>query len=56
LAAVVIGGLALFIGRHEKQLQSKSAQEFPGELPRRCNAEEFYIGSSAPCFAARANA
>jgi membrane protein DedA with SNARE-associated domain len=35
LAAAAIGGVALFIGRHEKQLQIKAEQEFPDALPRR---------------------
>jgi len=35
VAMAVIAGIALFIARHEKQLQVKAEQEFPGALPRR---------------------
>ena len=31
----LLGGIAWFIGHHEKQLQVKAEREFPGALPRR---------------------
>ncbi len=35
LALLIVGGIALFISRHEQQLQIKAEREFPGPMPRR---------------------